>query len=138
MIFCWFILSKKTLHLCMQIDMQNPLKSACKFFHFVTAWISWRLSCYRYVIFWKNNNFKSQNNNLLCSNGILYGYYCALCCYHWPSTIHQDSIRDHLLSHGHKLGYLRRQYFNDYVELTDWPQYGSGKLLFRPSNSLVR
>ena len=75
------------------------------------------------------------------SNGLLNGYYCALCCYSWPPTVHQDIIRDHLTSHGHKLGdnqllillllkniaYLRRQYMKDYIALTNWPRYGAGK-----------
>ena len=71
-------------------------------------------------------SFKLKHSDNLCSNGLLYGYYCALCCSDWPSTTHQETIRMHLTSHGHKLAYFRRQYFAAYRDITQWPLYGAG------------
>ena len=62
------------------------------------------------------------------SNGLLYGYYCALCCSDFPATTHQETLRLHLTSHGHKLSYFRRQYFTSYKEITQWPAYGNDAL----------
>lgn len=58
----------------------------------------------------------------------MYGYYCALCCSDFPATTHQETLRLHLTSHGHKLSYFRRQYFTSYKEITQWPAYGNEAL----------
>ena len=58
----------------------------------------------------------------------MYGYYCALCCSDFPATTHQETLRLHLTSHGHKLSYFRRQYFTSYKEITQWPAYGNDAL----------
>ena len=65
---------------------------------------------------------------IIFSNGLLYGYYCALCCSDFPATTHQETLRLHLTSHGHKLSYFRRQYFTSYKEITQWPAYGNDAL----------
>ena len=62
------------------------------------------------------------------SNGLLFGYYCAICCSDWPSTAHQETLRTHLTSHGHKLCYFRRQYFTKYRDITQWPRYSTDAL----------
>ena len=101
--FCWWL--DKTIFGC----YWNP----------VHLWILLKVSFF-YIFY--------GSQIIFFSNGLLYGYYCALCCSDFPATTHQETLRLHLTSHGHKLSYFRRQYFTSYKEITQWPAYGNEAL----------